>query len=48
MRCEDQEKGSRGTGAWVVYPFLINLFLFGALLFLFPQIALFLPSYLMR
>lgn len=31
-----------------VYPFLIGLFVAGALLFLFPQIALFLPSYLMR
>jgi tripartite ATP-independent transporter DctM subunit len=31
-----------------VYPFLISLFVCGALLFLFPQIALFLPSYLMK
>jgi C4-dicarboxylate transporter DctM subunit len=31
-----------------VYPFLISLVVCGALLFLFPQIALFLPSYLMR
>jgi tripartite ATP-independent transporter DctM subunit len=31
-----------------VYPFLISLFVCGALLFFFPQIALFLPSYLMK
>ena len=30
-----------------VYPFLIGICLFGALLFIFPQLALFLPSYLM-
>jgi hypothetical protein len=31
-----------------VYPFLISLLLCGALLFLFPQIVTFLPSFLMK
>jgi len=30
-----------------VYPFLLAICLFGALLFIFPQLALFLPNYLM-
>ncbi len=30
-----------------VYPFLAGIILFGALLFLFPQLALFLPHYFM-
>jgi C4-dicarboxylate transporter, DctM subunit len=37
-----------GVIYWVVYPFLISLVLVVVLIFMFPQIVLFLPNLLMK